>query len=44
MVSAYELDGFIRIYVVNDQATKMIKYDLKVSTIKWSNVMPKYIT
>lgn len=38
MVSAYELDGFIVIYVANDQPTKNIKCDLKVTTVKWSDV------
>ena len=32
------MDGVIGIYVVNDQPTKTIRYDLKVSTIKWSDV------
>ena len=37
-VSAYELNGFIGIYVVNDQSNRTMKYNLKISTIKWSDV------
>lgn len=37
-MSAYELDGFIVVYVVNDQPTKTVRYDLKISTIKWIDV------
>ena len=38
MVSAYELDGYIGIYIANDQPTNTVKCDLKVSVMKWSDV------
>ena len=38
MVSAYQIDGFIGIYVTNDQHGTTVEYDLKVEIIKWSDV------